>query len=216
MESSNEELLYLYSEFIAKRYFKFYKKHYINIAYDLDDLKQEAKIVIWKVCDKYKDKPFKELKKITCKAVGNKLSNICKYSQNKNKIDFIEEDLELSQNVLDEVMEQDFSSYMDYDNLFSTKTFRDDTLPENLLTQPNVMDNLFLEELKALCSSKEVKDFLSKLDIHYRIKENIYDLLYCKYVLDHTYEEIGIEFGITRQRTDQIFKQILLFLKKYF
>jgi hypothetical protein len=188
----------------------------MNIAYDLDDLKQEARIIVWRIFTKYRGKPIGEIKKIICKAVGHRLYRICGNSQKQTKIDFIDCNKEEPQIILGEILENEFGNYEDYENIFTTKPFRDDTLPENMLIQPAVMDNLFLEELKALCNKKEVKDFLSKLDIHYRIKETLFELLYNKYVLDYTYEAIGIEFGLTRQRTEQIFKQILQYLKKYF
>ena len=74
LTQQEERDLYQYSEYIVKRYLKFYAKDFRDLAMDFDDLKQEAHWVVANTIKHYKNKPFSEVKKLTSKAVGWKLN----------------------------------------------------------------------------------------------------------------------------------------------
>jgi len=62
------------SDYIAQKYYYVYRNYFASKAFDLEDLEQEAKMIVLDIYDKYSNKDIKELKKLCNQAIGWKFN----------------------------------------------------------------------------------------------------------------------------------------------
>lgn len=185
-----------YSKAIVNRYVKFYYGHFRKNGYDYDDLIQEARIVLWKILEKYKDKPDNELKKIVSSAVGRHMIRLKK----QNKIKFEE---------LDDSIKEENEEDVEY--VVNMVEFNDNELIKDKRTTFQEPEINIKELIYKLLDKAEFK---TKFD--WDNKRNLYAMLYRKYVLNETFEDIGRKYCFTRQRANSIIRKALKLLRKYF
>ena len=135
-----EKELYKSSTYVAQRYYHIYKREFFQKGFDLDDVMQEAKIVVFEMYNKYKDKTFTELKKICNQAIGWELNMLL-----KTKTPFIltfEEEIYVPPKMLGkkpsllfEVLKQHCSE-KEYNILF--KKFQEDKTNETIGTELDI------------------------------------------------------------------------------
>lgn len=97
-----EDLLYQYSERVAKVYSKFYTQDFKYKGYELEDIKQEFKLVAFELMNKYKNKSYGELKKIFSQAAVWKINilrrNNVSHTDNLSAIVPFDEEYHVSEN----------------------------------------------------------------------------------------------------------------------
>lgn len=211
---SEKQLLYNYSELIVKKYLRFYWNVFLKGGLDADDLNQEAKIVVWNMCNKYKEKPFNEKKKIVSKAVGNRLNVLRKDAgkimnfmedneeEEKDILSYDEGDRIVINSVVDREDEYDFIS-MDSNNI-------------DFLIDKRKPPEISLSEIRELCSMNKIKNYFEEEGgREFSIKDNLFYIIFKVFFEKQTYREVGEDFGVSRQRIEQILKKLLSEFKKY-
>jgi RNA polymerase sigma factor (sigma-70 family) len=175
-----------YGDYIAGRYWTFYRRYYENISMDLDDLRQEAHIVTWRVLEKYKNKEDDTLRKIVRATIGMTMNKFIFRAR-------IEKKPNLYHLANDKITHEELETILDEhgDDIEVILEFFDDARYLEELEKPPFL----FDDIKKFCTKQE------------------YTILYKRFFENRTLAEIGKLFSIGPERVRQIQNRILKKLK---
>lgn len=214
--------LYQYVEYIVKRYYKFYRKIYLNASIDYEDLIQEAHLTTAMLLEKIKNKKIsnrdgktldinnsKEVKTLVSNAVGRRLDTIRKWRAIKDSgVSSGEKTCQCSSEDRNEIdgfclnCGRRLGRIMEINNIVNEDTMEKESA-----------NNLSFEEVHMRISIDDMANIALK---HPKVKANDFRMFCEKFLDDKTLQEIGNKYRVSRQRVKQKIDRVRNVLQQYF